>query len=579
MATFDRIIQGGTIVDGKGHAPYTADIGINGGTISAIGRDLGSAKEVVNADGCTVTPGWVDIHTHYDAQVTWDPELLQSAWHGVSSVVLGNCGVGFAPAKQDRHSWLINLMEGVEDIPGVSLEAGLDWQWESFPEYIDALDRLPRTVDVGTQMTHGALRAYVMGQRGADNEAATPDDLERMAALVREGMAAGALGFTSSRTEVHIDVDGVPVPGTFAPADELVALGRAVRDSGHGLLEMVMAGVAGEDPDLGRLDREMALAASVARDAGCPVMYLQVQHNSDSNQWRSQLATCEQAARQGARLIPQVSGRPISILFSMAGEHPWKFMPSYQAIAKLPPAERIAKMAAPEMRARLLAEQDPNDTGFSLLYKNPTLWEMTYPGGNPINYTPDPNNSIAKIAQREGRSPWEVAYDLMLENDGYAMLMHTVTGYAEGKIDAVHEMLVHPLAAFGLSDAGAHCRFICDGGVHTYMLSHWARDLAPDHPHHLPLEFVVKKLTGDNAKLYGLHDRGVLEPGRRADINLIDLPRLGSLMPEMAYDLPAEQPRLLCRATGYVASYVAGELVQANGELTGARPGRVIRGS
>jgi len=576
MATFDRIIQGGTIVDGKGHAPYTGDIGIKDGVITAMGSELGSAAEIVNADGCTVTPGWVDIHTHYDAQVTWDAELAQSAWHGVSSVVLGNCGVGFAPAKRDRHSWLINLMEGVEDIPGVSLEAGLDWQWESFPEYIDALDAMPRTIDIGTQMTHGALRAYVMGQRGADNEPANEDDLKRMAELVREGMDAGALGFTSSRTAIHVDVHGVPVPGTFATVDELTAMANAVKQSGHGLLEMVMAGVAGEDCEA--LDREMDLAGEVAAASGCPVMYLQVQHNADSNQWRKQLAACEQASRNGDRLIPQVAGRPISILFSMAGEHPWKFMPSYAEIADLAPAERVARMAEPAMRDRLLAEKDPNDTGFSLLYKSPSLWDLTYPGGNPINYTPDPDNSIARIAAREGRSPWAVAYDLMLEHNGYAMLMHTVTGYAEGGPEAVHEMLCHPLSAFGLSDAGAHCRFICDGGVHTYMLSHWARDLAPDDPLHLPIELVVKKLSGDNAKLYGLHDRGVLEPGRRADINLIDLPRLGSAMPEMAYDLPAGQPRLLCRASGYVGSYVAGELIQANGDITDARPGRVIRG-
>jgi len=576
MATFDTLIKGGTIVDGKGHAPYTADIGISGGNIAAIGRDLGSAREEVNADGCTVTPGWVDIHTHYDAQVTWDPELLQSAWHGVSSAVLGNCGVGFAPAKPDRHTWLINLMEGVEDIPGVSLEAGLDWGWESFPEYIEALDAMPRTIDIGTQMTHGALRAYVMGQRGADNEPATEDDRRRMAALVGEGMAAGALGFSSSRTAVHIDVDGVPVPGTFADAAELIALAKAVKGSGHGLVEIVLSGVAGED--CAALDREMQLAAEVAAASGCPVMYLEAQHNADSKQWRRQLEVCDAAARAGHRLIPQVAGRPISILFSMAGEHPWRFMPSYKEIADLPAAERVARMAKPEMRERLLAEEDPNETGFSLLYKTPDLWRMTYPAGNPINYMPDPENSIARIAEREGRSPWAVAYDLLLRDNGNSMLMYTVTGYAEGNPEAVHEMLVHPLTMLGLSDAGAHCRIVCDGGVHTFVLSHWSRDLAPDHPLHLPIEFVVKKLSGDNARLYGLNDRGVLEPGRRADINLIDLPRLGSGMPEMVYDLPAGQPRLLAKATGYVGSYVKGELIQANGELTGARPGRVIRG-
>ncbi len=577
MPTFDRIISGGTIVDGKGHAPYSADIGIKDGKISAIGSDLGSAGETVNADGLTVTPGWVDIHTHYDAQATWDPELLQSTLHGVTSAVFGNCGVGFAPAKPDRHGWLINLMEGVEDIPGVSLHAGLDWKWESFPDYIDALERMPRAFDVGTQMTHGALRTYVMGQRGADNKAATEDDTKRMAELIKEGMAAGALGFTTSRTEIHIDVDGVPVPGTYAGAEELIPLANAVRESGHGLMEMVLAGVGGENCEA--LDREMTLVRKVAEGSNCPVMYLQVQHNADAEQWRGQLAVCEEAARSGHQIIPQVPGRPISILFSMEGEHPWRFMPSFAEIENLSPAERIKRMAEPEMRARLLSEEDPNDTGFSMFYKSPTLWDMTYPGGNPINYTPDPSNSISKIAKREGRSPQEVAYDLMLENNGTGLLMHTVTGYAYGNIEAVHEMLLHPLSVFGLSDAGAHCRLICDGGVHTYMLTQWVREFGEDHPQHLPIEQVVKKLTGDNARLYGLNDRGVLEPGRRADINLIDMSRLQSLSPKMVYDLPADQPRLLSGATGYVGTYCHGDLIQANGEMTGARPGSVIRGT
>ncbi len=576
MPSFDTLITGGTLVDGTGAASRSADIAIKDGHIAAIGRNLGSARHSVAADGLIVTPGWVDIHTHYDAQATWDPELAQSTWHGVTSAIVGNCGVGFAPARPDRHQWLINLMEGVEDIPGVSLNAGMDWQWESFPEYIAALDKLPRTIDIGTQMTHGALRAYVMGQRGADNETPSDDDLQRMSALVSEGMAAGALGFTTSRTEIHIDVDGNPVPGTYAQAAELATLARAVKASGHGLMEMVLAGVAGEDCDA--LERDMALVRQVAEASRCRMMYLQVQHNGDADQWRRQLKVCEQAAADGYDIVPQVAGRPISLLLSMAGEHPWRFMPSYAEIAHLPPAERVRRMAEPAMRARLLAEQDPNDTGFSMFYKNPTLWDMTYPGGNPIDYTPDPKTAISLIAKRENRPAAEVAYDLMLENDGNAILMHAATGYADLNTDAVHAMLTHPLSVFGLSDAGAHCRFICDGGVHTYMLTKWVREFDEDHPQHLALEHMVRKMTGDNARLYGLNDRGVLEVGRRADINLIDLPRLGSLMPEMVFDLPAAQPRLLGRATGYVGTYVRGELVQANGEITDARPGRVIRG-
>jgi N-acyl-D-amino-acid deacylase len=576
MAKFDTLISGGSVVDGTGSAPRTADVAISDGKIAAIGSNLGAAKQTVDAAGLVVTPGWVDIHTHYDAQATWDPELAQSSWHGVTSAVAGNCGVGFAPAKPERHQWLINLMEGVEDIPGVSLQAGMEWKWESFPEYMDALDTLPRTLDIGTQMTHGALRAYVMGQRGADNEAATDDDLGQMAALIEEGMAAGALGFTSSRTSIHIDVDGVPVPGTFANEKELVALAKAVKRSGHGLMEMVLAGVGGEDCD--GLEREMQLMRNVAEQSACRLMYLQVQHNSDAEQWRRQMRVCEEAAAAGHEIVPQVAGRPISLLFSMAGEHPWRFMPSFAEIADLPPAERVRKMADPAVRAKLLSEEDPNDTGFSMFYKSPELWEMTYPGGNPINYTPDPSTSIALTAKREGRSPAEVAYDLLLENNGDSILLYIATGYANHNSDAVHEMLTHPLSVFGLSDAGAHCRFICDGGVHTYMLTQWVRDLPADDPHHLPLELMVRKMTGDNAKLYGLNDRGILTPGLRADINLIDMANLGALMPKMTYDLPAAQPRLLGGATGYVGTYVKGELVQSNGELTGARPGRVIRG-
>ncbi len=574
MPGFDRIIRGGSIVDGKGHKPYTADIGIKDGCIAAIGRDLGSATETINADGLTVTPGWVDIHTHYDAQATWDPILHQSTWHGVTSLVMGNCGVGFAPAKPRDRQWLIKLMEGVEDIPGVSLNAGMDWRWESFPEYMDALDAVPRVQDIGTQVPHGALRTYVMGERGANHETATADDLKRMSTLVSEAIAAGALGFSTSRTEIHIDVDGNPVPGTYAGVEELTAIAKAIKSSG-GLMEMVLSGVGGENCEA--LDKEMELLRQVAEGSNCPMTYLQVQHNADADQWRRQMAVVEQAARDGYRIAPQVAGRPISILFSMAGEHPWQFMPSYKEVADLPVDERIARLRDPAFRARLLAEDDPNETGMSLLYKAPDTWDMTYVAGSPMNYAPNPEDSIAAIARREGRTPQEVAYDALLERDGRALLMYMVTGYASGNVQPVNEMIRHPASVLGLSDAGAHCRFVCDGGVHTFMLSQWSRDCDPDDPLYLPLEFIVQKLSGDNAKLFGLNDRGVLEPGRRADVNLIDLSKLENATPEMHYDLPADQPRLLSKASGYVGTYVKGELVQADGEITDARPGGVIR--
>ena len=575
MATFDTLIKGGTLVDGSGSAPVTADLAIKDGVIAAIGRDLGSATETIDADGLLVTPGWVDIHTHYDGQVSWDPVLPLSLANGVTTLVMGNCGVGFAPAIPARRDWLIELMEGVEDIPGESLRAGIDWQWETFPQYMDALDKVPRTIDIGAQIGHGALRAFVMEQRGADNEKATAQDIERMAALVREAMQAGALGFSSSRTEVHISLDGRPVPGTYASDAELTALARAVKASGRGLFEVVTAGVAGEDVE--GLDREMAMLKRIAANSNCPIMFLLAQQNSDAEQWRRQLRACEEAAAAGNSVIPQVASRPVAILFCFEGEHPWKFMPSYQPIKDLPFAERYARLRDPAFRAQLLAEEDPNNAGFSMLYKNPTLWDMTYPAGDPIDYLPAANSSIAAIAKRDGLSPWAVAYDMMLANNGQAFLMHTVTNYANANPLAVHEMLRHPLSVVGLSDAGAHVRFVCDSASPTYLLSHWVRDLGPNDPLHLPLEFAVKKLTSDNARLYGMPDRGLLASGRRADVNLIDLAGLAASAPRMVYDLPAGQARLAQTVTGYVASYVRGQAVQRNGVATGARPGRLVR--
>ena len=575
MATFDTLIKGGTLVDGSGSAPLTADLAIKDGVIAAIGRDLGSATETIDADGLLVTPGWVDIHTHYDGQVSWDPVLPLSLANGVTTLVMGNCGVGFAPAIPARRDWLIELMEGVEDIPGESLRVGIDWQWETFPQYMDALDKVPRTIDIGAQIGHGALRAFVMEQRGADNEKATAQDIERMAALVREAMQAGALGFSSSRTEVHISLDGRPVPGTYASDAELTALARAVKASGRGLFEVVTAGVAGEDVE--GLDREMAMLKRIAANSNCPIMFLLAQQNSDAEQWRRQLRACEEAAAAGNSVIPQVASRPVAILFCFEGEHPWKFMPSYQPIKDLPFAERYARLRDPAFRAQLLAEEDPNNAGFSMLYKNPTLWDMTYPAGDPIDYLPAANSSIAAIAKRDGLSPWAVAYDMMLANNGQAFLMHTVTNYANANPLAVHEMLRHPLSVVGLSDAGAHVRFVCDSASPTYLLSHWVRDLGPNDPLHLPLEFAVKKLTSDNARLYGMPDRGLLASGRRADVNLIDLAGLAASAPRMVYDLPAGQARLAQTVTGYVASYVRGQAVQRNGVATGARPGRLVR--
>ena len=575
----DLVIRAGTVVDGTGREPFTGDVAIKDGKIAAVGRDVGQAKREIDADGLTVTPGWVDVHTHYDGQVSWDPLLAPSLWHGVSTIVMGNCGVGFAPAAPERREWLISLMEGVEDIPGPALHAGMPWSWESFPEYLDALARMPRTLDVGGQIAHGAVRAYVMGERGAANEPATEEDAKKMAAIVAQAVEAGALGFSTSRTLVHTGTDGRVVPGTFATEAELVTIARGIRSTGRGLMEAVLRGVAGEDAaDMGVLVRETQMLRRIAKATGCPITFLLAQHNAEPRQWREQLAECEAAAQEGVPLRPQVFARPVNILFSFQGENPFQYLPSYAPLKNASLAERVAALRDPGLRARLLSEKDPNTTGMSLLYQNDQVWQRTYPLGSPLDYTPKAETSIAARAEREQRRPLEVVYDLLLQNEGKIFLMFAVAGYSEGNPDALHAMLKHPMTSLGGSDAGAHLRQIVDASVHTYMLTHWVRDEAVGSPYHLPLETVVKKLTLDGARLYGLSDRGTLTAGKKADVNLIDLPNLQLDLPEMVYDMPAGMPRLMQTAKGYVATLVAGEAVQENGVETGARPGTVLRG-
>jgi len=572
----DVIIKGGTIVDGTGAAKFNGDVAFTDGRITGVGSNLGTARRTIAAAGLLVTPAWVDVHTHYDGQATWDAQLAPSLWHGVATVVMGNCGVGFAPAKPDRHEWLIGLMEGVEDIPSASLAAGIPWGWETFPEYLNVLEQMPRTLDIGTQLTHGALRGYVMGERGAKNEAATADDIAQMAALAREAILAGALGFSTSRTPIHTAVDGQPVPGTYASEVELLTIARAIKQTGRGLLEWVPAGVGGED--LKGLPEEIELMHRIAKGSGCPITFLMAQHNADPEQWREELRLSEAAAADGAQITPQVFGRPVCTLFSIQGDNPFQYFPSFQPLKNLPLAEKLATLRNPDFRRKLLTEDDPNTAGMSLLYKMDILWERTYPMGYPLSYTPMEGNAIAAIARREGRSPREVAYDLMLENDGRAFLMYAAAGYAQGNEKALFAMLNHPLTALGGSDAGAHVRVICDASMPTYMLTHWVRGHAEGTPYHLPLEMVVRKLSRDGARLFGMADRGTLEPGMKANINLIDFDRLDLNHPEVITDLPAGMPRLMQTAKGYVATFVSGEAVQEDGRDTGARPGRIVRG-
>jgi N-acyl-D-aspartate/D-glutamate deacylase len=570
----DKLIRGGTVVDGSGRQAFSADIAIDNGRVSAVGNLRSeSAREVLDAEGLLVTPGWVDIHTHYDGQVTWDPLLTPSCWHGVTSVVMGNCGVGFAPAAPSRRQWLIGLMEGVEDIPGTALAEGIRWEWESFPEYLDAIERRPLAIDVGAQIAHGAVRAYVMGERGAKNEPATADDIERMAAVVREAVEHGALGFSSSRTLVHIAIDGEPVPGTFAAEDELRAFARVLGELGRGIFEVAPAGVVGED--LSAPEKEMAWMRRVSADTGCPITFLLAQHNSDPRAWRRMLALCDEAASDGARVYPQVFGRPTNILFSFRSVHPFFRHPSFLPLADKSPRDWLPHLRDPAFKMKLLAERDPSSDAFALILAN--CWENTYELGDPPDYEPSPDQSIAARARRVGREPAELAYDLMLEKDASNFLLFAVVGYPDGNLEAVREMLLHPRAVIGASDGGAHCRAICDAGVPSFMLTHWVRDR--QRGDRLPLEWIVKKQTRDTATLYGLLDRGLIAPGYRGDLNLIDAAALSLGQPHLVHDLPAGAPRLVQKAKGYVATLVAGEVIMRDGEETGARPGRLIRGA
>lgn len=569
----DLIITGGTVVDGTGQPSFTGDVAVTNGRISGVGKDLGPARRTLKADGLLVTPGWVDVHTHYDGQAVWDPLLAPSLWHGVSTVVMGNCGVGFAPVRPNRREYLITMMESVEDIPRQSLSAGINWQWETFPEYLDALATIPRTLDVGTQIPHAPLRLYVMGERGARNEPATAEDIERMAAITRAAIEAGALGFSTSRTMVHATPEGVPIPGTFASEDELLGIARGIAQAGRGLMEVVSDAVLGQN-----VDRELGWMQRAAA-SGCPVTFLLAQANPLPQVWRDLLQRCEASTRAGARIIPQVFARPITILFSFQGEHPFQYMPSYAPLKELPHAEKMQALHNPDIRRRLLQEEDPTTAGISVLYKQASTWQMTFPMGQPLNYFPDPQNNVATIAGRRGCTPKEAVYDLLLENDGRSFLMYAIAGYAEASRDPLYDMLIHPMTVMGGSDSGAHMRLICDGSAQTFMLTNWVRDCAAGDRYHLPVEFVVKKQSHDTARLFGMYDRGTLEPGMKADLNLIDLNALQIETPTMINDLPAGMPRLMQTAQGYVATLVSGEIIQENGKATDARPGKVVRGN
>jgi N-acyl-D-amino-acid deacylase len=561
----DLVIRGGTIVDGTGAARREGDVAIDGDRIAAVGPAAGRGRREIDARGLLVTPGWVDIHSHYDGQVRWDPYLTPSCWHGVTTVVMGNCGVGFAPARPDRHAWLIGLMEGVEDIPGPTLAAGLAWAWETFPEYLDALADVPRALDVAAQVPHGAVRAYVMGERGAKNEPATPDDIRGMATIVREGIAAGALGFTTSRTQLHRAVDGEVVPGTYATEDELLGIGRAM---GGGVFELAS--------DLMPEERELAWMERLSAETGRPVTFACLQNDIDPGQWRRLLAAADAAAARGARLAPQIAARPTSLLLGFEGTaHPFLGHAAYRAIAHLPIDERVRRLRDPEVRRAILDEQVQFTDPLAAFVAS--AFHKLFPLGDPPDYEPAPEASIAAIAARAGKAPAEVAYDLLLERDGRGLLYLPLLNYSDFDFEPIREMLLHPRAVVGLADGGAHCGIICDAGTPTFLLTHWVRDRRRGA--RLPLELVVRRQTRETAELYGLRDRGLLAPGSKADVNVIDLDALALAPPEMVHDLPAGGRRLVQRARGYRATIKSGATVFEDGVATGTLPGRLIRGA
>jgi N-acyl-D-aspartate/D-glutamate deacylase len=494
----------------------------------------------------------------------------------VTTAIFGNCGVGFAPCAPERRRFLIELMEGVEDIPGSAIEAGIRWDWETFPEYLDALERLDLAMDVGAHIAHGAVRAYAMGERGARNEPANADDLEAMAAIVKEAVAAGAVGFSSSRTSVHRALNGEPVPGTFAGEDELFAIGRAMGELGKGVFEVAQAGAAGElleEKGPGCVLRELDWMTRLSRETGRPVSFVVLQSETEPDLWRQQLEIAEKESAKGAHLMAQISGRPPGVLIGLQGEHhPFRHRPSYMEIESLPLAERVTRMRDPETRARILAESPTRPGQMDGVFASPhRLFAM----GAPPCYEPRREDSLGARAEVEGRDPMEVVYDVLLERDGKQLILLPGANYAAGDIEVVRAMLDHPRSVISLSDGGAHCGFIADASTPSFMLTYWVRDR--ERGPRMRLETVVQRMTSDTARVYGLNDRGVVAPGRKADLNLIDLDALELLPPEMLFDLPGGGRRLCQDARGYRATIVSGVVTQENDEPTGALPGRLVR--
>lgn len=562
----DIVIKNGTIIDGSGEERFVGDIGIDNGIITAVGKIDSEAGTVIDASGKLVTPGWVDIHTHYDGQATWDPIMAPSSWHGVTTVVMGNCGVGFAPVRPGDEQFLIELMEGVEDIPGTALAEGIKWEWETFPEYLDALESMPRSLDVATQVPHGAVRAYVMGKRCNTDADPTPDEIRQMAALVREGIAAGALGFSSSRTLLHKDVHGEYVPGTFAGSDEMLQLGLAMKGLDHGIFEMVSDNLGDDD--------EWAWVKEFARQTGRKVTLIATTPAAyvDGKIYR----IAEEARSQGMDIMPQMAGRPTGVLHGLQSNfHAFVGHPTYgEKITHLSLEDKVAAMKDPAIRSQILGEQ--SGIRSSALGPIDQLMARVFPLGENPNYEPDYADSVAGIAEQRGVSPLEVMYDLLIDHGGKELFYQPLGGYVNYNLDAQRTLMQHPNVIMGLSDGGAHCGVIADAGMPSFIMSHWGRDRNKGET--LPLEFIVRSLTRRTAEAYDLMDRGLLAEGMVADINVIDFDRLRLFRPEAIYDLPTGGRRLVQRVEGYDYTIKSGMITFDHGEHTGELPGTLVRG-
>ena len=580
----DYLIKNAAIVDGTGQPPRNGDIAIAGGKIAAVGKADGPAKETIDAAGAYATPGWVDVHTHYDGQVSWDDALNPSFSHGVTSIVMGNCGVGFAPCPPGGEQRLVELMEGVEDIPGTALHEGIEWgNWETFPEYIDYLAGRAFSMDVGTQVPHSAVRNYVMGERALRHEDATEEDLAAMGRIVQAGLQAGALGFSTSRTIGHRSVSGEPIPGTFAEKAELLAIGRAMQAVGLGVFQAVPAGVIGDiaGPEKWTTEQEVELFAEVARASGRKCTFTLLQNGNRPDQWRNCLKIVEQANAAGLSIRPQVASRPIGFVTSLRSYHMFQRRETYLKLLALPFAERLAQMRKPEVKAAILKDRDVPPDQPGVMANVYGLLAMTapamFPIEMPINYEPAADGNMGALAAAAGQDIAEYMYDYLTGGDGGRFAILLGANFADGTFSVIEEMLQHPHTTIGLSDAGAHVNLIFDAVAPTYQLTHWVRDRSRGPK--LPIELIVHKQTQRNAELFGLHDRGSLEVGKRADLNLFDLQRLQLGRLEVHEDLPAGGSRILQSAQGYLNTFVAGVKTRENDQDTGARPGRVIRGT